>query len=435
MDCVDCGFQHSDMAEHCPKCGRPVSISQTLPANNLIGEVLEGKYCVEERVNQGGMAFLYKGTDTQLGLQVALKVLYPHLAEVPHLKERFCREARLQFTLQHPGIVRVHGLVEDRGVFGMVMDWIDGPDLTGWLAQEKSLSYVEIWELLAPILDAIHVAHEHGVIHRDLKPDNILMLHRRDGWHPLITDFGIAKDTGSETLTQTGAVMGTALYMSPEQARGLKEIDLRSDLYSLGVILFQLLTGSLPFVKDTPTAVMFAHVTEPVPTIRSMGYLVDASLEAFVLRVLAKSPEERPQSAKAFAQTLKPLLLDASQSAPLVCSSSLREEPLPSVDVPLSYQPTMAPTSIPSSKGRLGHWPLVLSVFLLLLGVALGLLFRPFSSRRANKRVVSKATPKVSPLIKLPRRTPPRQVPQVSGDAGPPERRTKRLGPKKGLFD
>lgn len=241
----------------------------------------------------------------------------------------------------------------------MVMDWIDGPDLKHWLKQGGRPTYAQIWVLYEPILDAIAFAHEQGIIHRDLKPENILMCKYGDRWIPKITDFGIAKDAQSATLTQTGAVMGTALYMSPEQAKGASQVDLRSDLYSLGVMLFELLVGRVPFLGDTPTAVLFAHITEPVPSMSSMGAEVAPALESFVQRALAKDPAQRFPKAQDFALALKPLLLDKEASSPLVFASTKEEaasKSLPSEQsygVAVSSHPTEAPshsTGAPSQR-------------------------------------------------------------------------------------
>jgi beta-lactam-binding protein with PASTA domain/tRNA A-37 threonylcarbamoyl transferase component Bud32 len=252
--------------------------------------ILSGRYELSHLVARGGMAEVYRAHDRLLDRPVALKVLFPELSVDRAFVERFRREAQAAANLSHPNIVPVFDWGEDGGTYFIVMEFIDGRALSSILRTAGPMHPDRAAEIGADVAIALAYAHRHGVIHRDVKPGNVLITE--DGIVK-VTDFGIARAINTEeSLTQTGAVMGTATYFSPEQAEGMG-VDARSDIYSLGVVLFEMVTGRPPFMGDTPVAVASKHVRENPPTPRAINPSVPPDLEAIILKCLAKSPEYR----------------------------------------------------------------------------------------------------------------------------------------------
>ncbi len=252
--------------------------------------VLSGRYELSHLVARGGMAEVYRAHDRLLDRPVALKVLFPELSVDRAFVERFRREAQAAANLSHPNIVPVFDWGEDGGTYFIVMEFIDGRALSSILRSAGPMHPDRAAEIGADVAIALAYAHRHGVIHRDVKPGNVLITE--DGIVK-VTDFGIARAVNTEeSLTQTGAVMGTATYFSPEQAEGMG-VDARTDIYSLGVVLFEMVTGRPPFMGDTPVAVASKHVRENPPTPREINPAVPPDLEAIILKCLAKSPEYR----------------------------------------------------------------------------------------------------------------------------------------------
>jgi eukaryotic-like serine/threonine-protein kinase len=251
---------------------------------------LSGRYELSHLVARGGMAEVYRAHDRLLDRPVALKILFPELSVDRAFVERFRREAQAAANLSHPNIVPVFDWGEDGGTYFIVMEFIDGRALSSILRTAGPMHPDRAAEIGADVAIALAYAHRHGVIHRDVKPGNVLITE--DGIVK-VTDFGIARAINTEeSLTQTGAVMGTATYFSPEQAEGMG-VDARSDIYSLGVVLFEMVTGRPPFMGDTPVAVASKHVRENPPAPRDINPSVPPDLEAIILKCLAKSPEYR----------------------------------------------------------------------------------------------------------------------------------------------
>jgi serine/threonine protein kinase len=256
----------------------------------MIGELIGGRYEVEDLVGTGGMSSVYRARDTVLERRVALKILHQHFTDDPEYVERFRREARAIARLNHPNIVTVI----DRGELDnhqfIVFEHVPGENLKDFVRRRGPLPVEEALALTAQIARGLAFAHEHGVVHRDVKPQNVLL----DGSGTAkVTDFGIARslDPG-EGLTETGTLLGTSEYISPEQASG-QRVDARSDQYSLGVVLYELLTGEPPYSGDNFMAVAMKHVRDPVPGVRERRPDVPASVEAVVSRAMAKRPEDR----------------------------------------------------------------------------------------------------------------------------------------------
>lgn len=267
----------------------------------LIGKSL-GKYQIIARVGRGGMARVYKAYQSSLDRYVAIKLLHSHLAGDPDFVDRFEQEATAVARLRHPNIVQVFDYDKDDEFYYIVMEFIEGPTLKAELSERAKRSNKlsgcvfaidEIARVVSTLSDAIDYAHSRGMIHRDLKPGNIMFTV--DG-QILLTDFGLARMVLSDKQMQSGALSGTPAYMAPEQVQG-GHIDERSDVYSFGVILYELLTGQIPFQADTPYAIMTMHVTEEVPPLRQFNPELPAAVETVVLQALSKDPESRFQTA------------------------------------------------------------------------------------------------------------------------------------------
>ena len=258
--------------------------------------VLNDRYEIHRRLARGGMAQVYLARDRSLDRPVAVKELVPEFATDPSFVERFRREAQAAANLSHPNIVGVYDWGAQDGTYFIVMEYVDGPSLSRVLRADGPFHPRRAAEIAAEVAAGLGFAHSRGVVHRDVKPGNVLLT--RSG-QAKVTDFGIARALSSsdEDLTQAGSVMGTATYFSPEQAQGLS-VDPRSDLYSLGVVLYELVTGRPPFTGETPLAIAYKHVQDqPAPPSTLMTGLPQA-LEAIIMKLLAKRPDDRYASAE-----------------------------------------------------------------------------------------------------------------------------------------
>jgi tRNA A-37 threonylcarbamoyl transferase component Bud32 len=257
---------------------------------NPAPRVFSGRYELNHLIARGGMAEVYRAHDRRLDRPVALKVLFPELSIDRSFVERFRREAQAAANLSHPNIVPVFDWGEDSGTYFIVMEFVDGRPLSSILKTAGPLAPDRTAEIAAPVAAALGYAHKHGVVHRDVKPGNVLIT---DDGQVKVTDFGIARAVNTEeSLTQTGAVMGTATYFSPEQAEGMG-VDSRTDIYSLGVVLFEMVTGRPPFLGDTPVAVASKHVRDHPPAPRELNPSIPPTFEAIILKAMDKNPDFR----------------------------------------------------------------------------------------------------------------------------------------------
>jgi serine/threonine-protein kinase len=262
---------------------------------NETPRVFSERYELNHLIARGGMAEVYRAHDRLLDRPVALKVLFPELSVDRSFVERFRREAQAAANLSHPNIVPVFDWGEDTGTYFIVMEFIDGRPLSSILKSAGPLSAERTADIGAHVAAALGYAHKHGVVHRDVKPGNVLIT---DDGQVKVTDFGIARAVNTEeSLTQTGAVMGTATYFSPEQAEGLG-VDSRSDIYSLGVVLFEMVTGRPPFLGESPVAVASKHVRDNPPAPRELNPQVPPTFEAIILKSMAKDPAHRYATAE-----------------------------------------------------------------------------------------------------------------------------------------
>ena len=271
---------------------------------DLVGRTV-GKYRIVARLGQGGMAEVYKAYQPGLDRYVAIKVMHPFLANDADFIGRFEREARSVANLRHQNIVHVFDFDVEENLYYMAMELVDGPSLKEELLarqkQNNPFSLPEIGRLMVALADAIDYAHSQGMVHRDLKPGNFML--SRAG-QVLIMDFGIAKIMGSTQYTVTGAVTGTPAYMSPEQGQGERG-DERSDIYSLGIVLYEMVIGQVPFDADTPFAAIMKHITEPLPIPSATRPDLPEAIESLILKALSKNPDDRYQTGAEFAMALR----------------------------------------------------------------------------------------------------------------------------------
>jgi hypothetical protein len=280
------------------------STDKPLPARLAVA--LGNAYTIEGEVGRGGMGVVYRARDERLQRRVAIKVLPPELAFQQDIRARFTREAQTAAKLSHPHIVPIHTVGEGEGLVYFVMGYVDGESVAARIRRRGKLPVEEARRIMKEAADALGAAHALSIIHRDIKPDNILLEGTRG--RVMVTDFGIAKalsSTSGATLTGAGVAIGTPAFMSPEQAAGEREIDGRSDLYSLGVVTYQMLTGELPFTAPTVAGILMKQITEPAPDIRTRRTDVPDDLALAVSRCLEKDPENRWPSADALRRALE----------------------------------------------------------------------------------------------------------------------------------
>ena len=258
-----------------------------LPGSEIAG------FRLEELLGRGGMGAVYRAEDVRLGRKVALKLLVPELAESERFRERFFRESKVAASLDHPHIVPIYAAGEADGRLYLAMRYVEGYDLRQLIAREAPLDPDRAMRLIEQVGDALDAAHERGLVHRDVKPANVLIAGRSGREHCYLTDFGLTKQTSSISgLTGTGELVGTIEYVSPEQIRG-ETVDARADVYSLGCVLYECLAGERPFARDSEVATLWAHVNEPPPALATTHPELGSEIDSVMTRALAKAPGDR----------------------------------------------------------------------------------------------------------------------------------------------
>ena len=262
-----------------------------------IGSVF-AEHRIEAVAGRGGMGVVYRATHVALDVQRALKVIAPDLADDEGFRQRFQRESRIAASIRHPHVIPIHHAGEEDGRLFITMDYIDGPDLRGLIARDGRLEPHRVAALLTEVAGALDAAHKRGLVHRDIKPANVLIDRDSGADHAYLTDFGLTKQLGAESgMTRTGMWIGTLDYMAPEQIEGRKTLDARTDVYALGCMLYEALTGDVPYPRDSDVPKMYAHMHEPPPSPLERTPDIPPQFEAIVKRALAKSPHERYPSA------------------------------------------------------------------------------------------------------------------------------------------
>ncbi|MCK6551895.1 SUMF1/EgtB/PvdO family nonheme iron enzyme [Myxococcota bacterium] len=365
LACSSCRAELPPNARFCPSCGRavdpalaptyavvaptsladsapwsrgvvggpftPVMSGQPLPAPLVMSHLPRGTrigdvYTVTSVLGEGGMGVVYRADDEARHRSVAIKLLHGNLAGDPEVRKRFVREGRVMRAFSHPNVAQIYDFVEQDRVLAIVMELVEGPTLTAHLAKWRGrLPYDELRAVMRGVLGGMAEAHRAGIVHRDLKPDNILLRMDRDRPEPKIVDFGIAKILEATTFTVTGMLLGTCRYMSPEALGSPHTLDHRADIYSLGVTLYQLATGRLPFEHGTHLALMMAHQKDPPPPPSIHRSDLPPALERLILDALAKEPSRRPQSCDELLARLEEALgSEAPRTAPRVAPPPAR---------------------------------------------------------------------------------------------------------------
>src|SRR5919112_5104603 len=325
--CPTCGRQYADTNTLCPADG--TVLKKDAADDRLLGQVLAGKYRIEEKIDEGGMGCVYRATHVLMEKTVAVKVLHPALAADDKIVARFTREAKAASRISHPHAINVTDFGEsDNGVVYLVMEYLRGRTLKDIVRSGGPMTLARTTEIVRQVAGALDAAHTEGVVHRDLKSDNIMLEEATGGDWAKVLDFGIAKIQQTERsvhetdpgLTAPNLIIGTPQYMSPEQCSQASAIDARSDLYSFGVIVYEMLAGHVPFAGDSPTAIMMKHIQEPPPSILEERPDLPEGVGRVVARALAKRPEDgfkkAPELAVALAEAAaEPPLTEAAAAA------------------------------------------------------------------------------------------------------------------------
>lgn len=323
--CPKCGNEYPDTTTLCPADGTGLEKS----GDSLLGKTLADKYRIDERLNEGGMGTVYRGTHVLMDKTVAIKVLRPSLAADEKIVARFSREARAASRISHPHALSVTDFGEaENGVVFLVMEFLNGQTLKNVIRQDGPMSLARVVEIIRQVGAALDAAHEQGVVHRDLKSENIMLLGANGPDYAKVLDFGIAKikehdgdyDPG---LTAPDLVIGTPQYMSPEQCSQAPDIDSRSDIYSLGVIIYEMLVGHVPFTGPSPTAIMMKHLQEPVPSVLVERSDLSGAVGRVISRAMAKNPDDRYQNVSELVDDLTIAAgIEAGVTPPVPASSA-----------------------------------------------------------------------------------------------------------------
>ncbi|MFE0025914.1 Stk1 family PASTA domain-containing Ser/Thr kinase [Amycolatopsis sp. NPDC059021] len=337
--------------------------------------LLSNRYELGDTLGYGGMSEVHHGHDVRLGREVAIKILRADLARDPQFLERFRREAQNAAALNHPAIVAVYDTGEANTEFGplpyIVMEYVEGRTLRDIVKTEGPLSQKRAMEVMADVCAALDFSHRHGIVHRDVKPANVMIT--KNG-AVKVMDFGIARamHDGQSAMTQTAAVIGTAQYLSPEQARG-ESVDARSDVYAAGCVLYELVTGEPPFTGDSPVAVAYQHVREDPSAPSTVNPAVSPELDAVVLKALAKGPANRYQSAAEMRSDLVRTLSGQRPSAPMVMSEDERTQVMDTDRRTQAYDDYAEPEEDPKAKRRRRIW-LAIGAGVFVLAAVLGIM-------------------------------------------------------------
>ena len=361
MNCPSCRADNVSDAPSCAQCGTalPSTPTQLIVTVDLRpGVVFDSRYEILGPLGQGGMGMVYKARDRSLDEVVAIKVLRPDSARDPHMADRFKSEIRLARRVRHRNVCAIHDYGEDQGLFYISMEYIEGVDLKHQLRDRGAFPTEEAYEVAIQIAEGLQAVHDAGIIHRDLKTPNIM---RDASGVARLMDFGIAKREGDGTRTATGHIVGTPEYMSPEQAQGHR-VDFRSDIYALGIVVYEIFTGRVPFRGETPISTILKHLHDPPPLDPPEAVDIPAAMRAVLRRCLEKSPADRFPSARDVAEALRGAR-----------SPSRRQQPVPTsaLQAPTLESPTLATAPAPPPVARrsgLQPWLLVVPLIAVMGG-------------------------------------------------------------------
>jgi eukaryotic-like serine/threonine-protein kinase len=420
--CQGCGAELGSWSGKCPQCGTTETIRVAPVKDALLNRVVKQKYRITKKLGQGGMGAVYLGEQLGIGQKVALKFLKSEFSADPELARRFLNEAKSYARVAHPNAVALHDFGQDEeGNLFIAMEYCEGVDLKRILAQQKRLSIGESIELCLQVADVLGHAHQRGIVHRDLKPENIMVRRGMRGLHAKVLDFGIARLLNDGTqLTVAGSIAGTPRYMSPEQVEG-KEADLRADIYSLGVVLFECVTGRQPFDGATVTDIMRKQVQVPMPHLRDISPELNyPELDNVIQTACAKRPELRWGDMTRFAtalsealptQTGVPISTSSGILSPLAMSAHLTPAPfsaagtipaLSATQTQMSVSDaTQASTSAPSLRASVSRSKVPLAVLAALLLLAVVGAVSALNARRSDAVLVEPraVVPTVVPVV------------------------------------
>jgi Protein kinase domain len=349
-------------------------------------------YQIESLLGRGGMGAVYLATHLRLRRRAALKVLFQELAADPGFRERFIEESHVAASLDHPNVIPIYDADEVDGILFLAMRYVGGSDLKTMLDRRSRLPPQEAAAIVAQAASALDAAHSAGLVHRDVKPANFLI--EEPNGHLYLTDFGIAKLVGTAGLTKTGSFLGTVDYCAPEQIEG-KEVDARADVYALGCVLYQCLTGETPFPKDSEVAVIHAHLMESPPAVSSARSDVPEALDGVLRTALAKHPDSRFDTCTALADAVRDAFAGGETQRVVAPAAvrpvpALRPEPAPPT-TPLP-SPTVPPTKIAAPRPR-GKWPIrVLAAIVVAAGLAAAVVFGTGGGRHGSGRSAAMRT-------------------------------------------
>ena len=354
MNCSSCQAENAPDAHACARCGTvlPMTPTQFIVTVDLRpGVLFDSRYEILGPLGQGGMGMVYKARDRSLDEVVAIKILRPDFAQDPRMAERFKSEIRLARRVRHRNVCAIHDYGEDQGLFYISMEYLEGVDLKHQLRERGALPAADAYDVAIQIAEGLQAVHEAGIIHRDLKTPNIM---RDAGGVARLMDFGIAKREGDGTRTATGHIVGTPEYMSPEQAQGHR-VDFRSDIYALGIVVYEIFTGRVPFRGETPISTILKHLHDPPPLDPPEAESIPGAVRTVLRRCLEKNPADRFPSARDVAEALRGAR-----------SPSRRQQPVPTsaLEAPTLETPTLvaAPAPPPPVPRRSGLQPWLLVI-------------------------------------------------------------------------
>ena len=321
------------------------------PSDRLVGQTIDARYVIEKRIARGGMATVYRARDTRLDRPVALKIMYPHLAESADFVARFRREARAAAKLTHPGVVAVYDQGSAQGSSYLVMELIKGPNLRTYLRSQGCLTVGEALKITKEILQALAAAHRSGLIHRDVKPENVLL---PETGQVKVADFGLARAASEVTAATTGSILGTVAYLSPETVSGTAA-DSRVDVYATGIMLFELLAGVPPFSGDSPIQIAYAHVHEDVPHIKETQPWVPQPVDDLIAKLTTRDPAKRPLNGDAALELVNQTIAELDPT-----EMELRGDTPPATtpadsDSDQELTPTLSEVPLPGAPGSPSH--------------------------------------------------------------------------------
>ena len=413
--CPVCSTEYADDVRFCPNDGQTLRSSG--PAADLVGQVIADRYHVVKKLGEGGMGQVYLAEHVKMGRRSAIKVMNPSMVHDPEAVARFNREAANASRITHPNVCAIYDFGETPdGLIYLAMEFVEGEPLTDLLSRDRALPTARAATIFLQVADALQAAHDLGIVHRDLKPDNIMLTRARDGSDLVkVVDFGIAKAVGgddSQKVTKTGLVVGTPEFMSPEQLSG-DPLDGRSDVYSLALVLFKMLTGKLPFEGSTVQDTMVKRLTDDPASLAEArpDLRFSAGLQATLDSALARRPVDRYQSAAKFADDVAALL-----GAPRGGRTPSMPPTRPDADAPTERLRRPPPIAFPAtSPKRMSRLPIVAGVLVVLgaAGAALAL--------RGGKKVEGGARADTVPQAVV-RRTPDTAAARVAVPAPPPRR-------------